>query len=294
MSKADKIVQIIIDKIEEGIDNKWQMPWHNRDFRFPINTKGHEYQGLNCFWLWMVKDMRGYTSNQWGTYNQWKELGGDLGGQSAVAYNQYILQPNIKIDDDNPENSYKYFKPWAVFNRDQVKGLPKLESEQSFVTKEMITNETIKQQCINWFANIPATIHTGHNKACYVPSKDEIRMPDFDTFRTDIDYYSVLAHEIIHWTGADQRLNRKLSQERQSYAFEELVAELGSALIAANLKIQSKPTDNTTAYLKGWLQAVKKKPKTLWDAMSLAKHAVSFLNDYQRKNIAKSLQKKVA
>ena len=158
----------------------------------------------------------------------------------------------------------------------------------------MITDKTIKQQCINWFANIPATIHTGHNKACYVPSKDEIRMPDFDTFRTDIDYYSVLAHEIIHWTGADQRLNRKLSQERQSYAFEELVAELGSALIAANLKIQSKPTDNTTAYLKGWLQAVKKKPKTLWDAMSLAKHAVSFLNDYQRKNIARSLQKKVA
>ena len=38
MSKADKIVQIIIDKIEEGTDNKWQMPWHNRDFRFPINT----------------------------------------------------------------------------------------------------------------------------------------------------------------------------------------------------------------------------------------------------------------
>ena len=293
MSKADKIVQIIIKKIEDGIDNKWQMPWHNRDFRFPINTDGYEYQGLNCFWLWMVKDMRGYTSNQWGTYNQWKQIGGDVGGQSATAYNQYILQPRIGTDDD--DNVFiKGFKTWAVFNRDQVKGLPKLQSEQSFVTEEMITDKTIKQQCINWFANIPATIHTGHNKACYVPSKDEIRMPDFDTFRTDIDYYSVLAHEIIHWTGADQRLNRKLSQERQSYAFEELVAELGSALIAANLKIQSKPTDNTTAYLKGWLQAVKKKPKTLWDAMSLAKHAVSFLNDYQRKNIAKSLQKKVA
>jgi|TARA_Y100001978_G_scaffold167504_1_gene155637 antirestriction protein ArdC len=293
MSKADKIVQIIIKKIEDGIDNKWQMPWHNRDFRFPINTDGYEYQGLNCFWLWMVKDMRGYTSNQWGTYNQWKQIGGDVGGQSATAYNQYILQPRIGTDDD--DNVFiKGFKTWAVFNRDQVKGLPKLQSEQSFVTEEMITDKAIKQQCINWFANIPATIHTGHNKACYVPSKDEIRMPDFDTFRTDIDYYSVLAHEIIHWTGADQRLNRKLSQERQSYAFEELVAELGSALIAANLKIQSKPTDNTTAYLKGWLQAVKKKPKTLWDAMSLAKHAVSFLNDYQRKNIARSLQKKVA
>ena len=241
----------------------------------------------------MVKDMRGYTSNQWGTYNQWKQIGGDVGGQSATAYNQYILQPRIGTDDD--DNVFiKGFKTWAVFNRDQVKGLPKLQSEQSFVTEEMITDKAIKQQCINWFANIPATIHTGHNKACYVPSKDEIRMPDFDTFRTDIDYYSVLAHEIIHWTGADQRLNRKLSQERQSYAFEELVADLGSALIAANLKIQSKPTDNTTAYLKGWLQAVKKKPKTLWDAMSLAKHAVSFLNDYQRKNIARSLQKKVA
>ena len=271
MSKADQIVQIIIKKIEDGIDNKWQMPWHNRDFRFPINTDGYEYQGLNCFWLWMVKDMRGYTSNQWGTYNQWKQIGGDVGGQSATAYNQYILQPRIGTDDD--DNVFiKGFKTWAVFNRDQVKGLPKLQSEQSFVTEEMITDKAIKQQCINWFANIPATIHTGHNKACYVPSKDEIRMPDFDTFRTDIDYYSVLAHEIIHWTGADQRLNRKLSQERQSYAFEELVAELGSALIAANLKIQSKPTDNTTAYLKGWLQAVKKKPKTLWDAMSLAKH----------------------
>ena len=120
----------------------------------------------------MVKDMRGYTSNQWGTYNQWKQIGGDVGGQSATAYNQYILQPRIGTDDD--DNVFiKGFKTWAVFNRDQVKGLPKLQSEQSFVTEEMITDKAIKQQCINWFANIPATIHTGHNKACYVPSKDE-------------------------------------------------------------------------------------------------------------------------
>ena len=83
-------------------------------------------------------------------------------------------------------------------------------------------------------------------------------MPDFDTFRTDIDYYSVLAHEIIHWTGADQRLNRKLSQERQSYAFEELVAELGSAAgraDAGSAKSDSARDGAPAAYLLiRWLQ----------------------------------------
>ena len=293
MSKADRIVKVIIDRIEKGIKNKWSMPWHNSDFRCPVNTQGYQYQGVNCFWLWMVKDQRGYDSNQWGTYQQWTELGGDLSGQSATAFNQYILQPKLRVDDDDNQLLYG-FKAWAVFNRDQVKGIPKEKTEQSFVTQEMITDETIKNQTAKWFHNIPAVIETGSNKACYIPSQDKIKMPDFDKFKTDIDYYTVLGHELIHWTGATNRLDRKLSQERKEYAFEELVAELGSALIAANLKIQSKPTKNTTAYINGWLKAMKEKPKVLLDAMSLSRYAVLFLNDFQIKNISKQMHKKVA
>ena len=293
MNKADKIVDLIINRIEKGVKDKWEMPWHNSDFRFPINTKGHEYQGLNCFWLYMVKDQQNYSSNQWGTYQQWKEIGGDVAGQSATAFNQYILQPKLRMDDDDNQLCYG-FKAWAVFNRDQVKGIPRQPHPQTFVTKEMITDQAIKNQTAKWFDNIPAVKETGYNKACYVPSKDIIKMPDFDQFKSDIDYYTVLGHEIIHWTGAKHRLNRQLSQERKEYAFEELVAELGTALIAANLKIQSKPTTNTTVYVNGWLKAMKQKPKVLWDAMSLAKYAVSFCNDLQKKNIAKQMHKEVA
>ena len=56
-----------------------------------------------------------------------------------------------------------------------------------------------------------AQIVEGGDRACYVPSKDMIRMPDRGRFVDREAFYATLCHELIHWSGADTRLNRNLS-----------------------------------------------------------------------------------
>ena len=114
-------------------------------------------------------------------------------------------------------------------------------------------------------------------------------MPDVDKFKDELYYYSTVFHELAHWTGAKHRLNRTLSQKRKEYAFEELIAEITSAFISAQLGIASQPSDNQIAYLKTWIDAMKEQPKILWDAISQAKDSANYCNNLQQLN-----QKKVA
>jgi antirestriction protein ArdC len=51
-------------------------------------------------------------------------------------------------------------------------------------------------------------------------------------------YYATLGHECCHWTCHETRLNRELGWKRwgdEGYAAEELVAELGSGFLCADL-----------------------------------------------------------
>lgn len=282
MNKPERILKKMIERIEE-CSKSWVMPWHQTNFSMPISIKGHEYQGLNSIWLWMCKDMRGYSSNQWGTYQQWQSVGGNLGGQSASAYDQYILQPNIKIDDDNPENNYKYFKSWAVFNRDQVKGLKDIKEDQPFETVYSIDNDT--RHAVNTYISLTKAVivHKG-DKAFYRPSEDYINMPDVDKFKDDLYYYSTVLHELSHWTGAKHRLNRNFSRKRKDYAFEELIAEMTSAFLSAQLGIASQPTEECITYMNAWITAMKEQPKILWDAISHAKDSMNYCNKLQQLN----------
>ena len=288
MSKPERILKKIIERIEE-CSHRWVMPWHQTNFSMPISIKGHQYQGLNSIWLWMCKDMQGYSSNQWGTYQQWKDIGGNLGGQSASAFDQYILQPRMRsFDDDDDIKFVSGFNTWAVFNRDQVKGLPEIKSNQPFKTVYSVDPNT--RHAINTYILLTkATIKHNEDRAYYDINNDYINMPKVDKFKHELYYYSTLFHEIAHWTGAKHRLNRNFSRKKNDYAFEELVAELTSAFISAELNIASQPSDESIAYFKTWVDAMKEKPRILWDAISHAKDSTNYCNRLQQLN-----QKKVA
>lgn len=89
----------------------------------------------------------------------------------------------------------------------------------------------------------------------------------------------MLCHELTHWTGAKHRLNRDLSGRfgSQSYAAEELVAELGSAFLPASLGVASEPPPNHAAYIANWLPLVRSDPRALFTAASHASRAVDWL-----------------
>ena len=99
-------------------------------------------------------------------------------------------------------------------------------------------------------------------EAYYVPSRDEIHIPLRSQFESAEAMSRVLLHEQCHATGAPSRLNRRQNTEMGSdeYAFEELVAEMGAALAAAQLGVELPeigPEDASSAYWENHLAYVQ-------------------------------------
>jgi antirestriction protein ArdC len=104
-------------------------------------------------------------------------------------------------------------------------------------------------------------------------------MPGLNLFNTPEHFYSTAFHELVHWTGAKDRLDRQLSTRfgSQAYAAEELVAEMGAAFLAADWSIENVTRQDHASYLSNWLALMKKDKRALVTAASLASKAVAYL-----------------
>jgi len=117
-------------------------------------------------------------------------------------------------------------------------------------------------------------------------------MPLTAQFINSEAYYAVLSHELVHWTGHPKRLNRTDKPERskrENYAFEELVAELGSAFLMGYLGYQSRITDQAE-YIAHWLEVMQNDKKFVIQAASQAQAAVDFILQTQTEQANKSEQ----
>jgi len=87
-------------------------------------------------------------------------------------------------------------------------------------------------------------------------------------------------HELIHWSGSKKRLDRDLSGRfgTQSYAAEELVAELGAAFLCAHLGIEGKLRH--AEYIANWLELLKKDSRAIFTAASRASAAADYLRSF--------------
>jgi antirestriction protein ArdC len=65
------------------------------------------------------------------------------------------------------------------------------------------------------------------------------------------------------------------------YAFEELVAELGSAMCCATTGIENTVREDHSKYIKNWLKALKDDKKFIFTASSHAQKAVDYLYSFQ-------------
>ena len=116
--------------------------------------------------------------------------------------------------------------------------------------------------------------------AAYVPSKDCIIMPARGAFLHPENLYATWAHEHIHYTGHKDRLNRDLKSrfDQEAYAFEELVAELGAAMLCADLQITGELRH--ASYVESWLKVLKNDHKAILTAASLASKAAEYLRSF--------------
>jgi antirestriction protein ArdC len=161
---------------------------------------------------------------------------------------------------------------FAVFNAAQVDGwmAPALPEPNA------AERETIAE---SFFDAVKAEISYGGNVAAYAPSADRILLPHFEQFRTPLDFYATAAHEFAHWTGHSTRLARDLTGRfgSDSYAAEELVAEISAAFTCAHLGIATTPRPDHGAYLKSWLRILRADTSAIFHAASRAQAATDYL-----------------
>ena len=203
--------------------------------------------------LWAVAARKAYETNLWATYQQWRELGAQVrkGEKStAVVFWKFFHGEEGDASEGERRNHKSVMaSAYHVFNAAQVNGytvsvLPRLP-------------ETERIECAEqFFSGVGADIRESGSRAFYSPAEDYIQMPPFAFFKKADFRYSVLAHEITHWTGAASRLNRNLAPrfQKEAYAAEELIAELGSAFVCAELELGIEPRRDHAPYIQSWIE----------------------------------------
>lgn len=280
VSPATRITQEIIARLESGT-KPWIKPWRGVPVSHPLRACGIPYRGMNVFWLWMVADMCGYASPFWMTYNQAKELGAQVrkGEKSTIAifYKSYTKEVEAPETGEKTDESRRVLKAYPVFNADQVEGLP--ERFHPAATLEVVEPEGRQAELDSFFARIPAVLRHQGDEAYYEPVADRVTMPPAHLFSGFDHYYATLAHELSHWTGHASRLDRNLKNRFGSaaYAAEELIAELSSAMLGAELGLPVTHLDSHASYIEHWLKLLKQDDRAILTAAAKAEEASRLL-----------------
>lgn len=117
------------------------------------------------------------------------------------------------------------------------------------------------------------------DKAYFSISKNEIVVPEKAQFKDGESYYGTLWHEMTHSTGIEGQLDRikPAAFGSDEYAREELVAELGSALVAQRYGMSKALKEESCAYLKSWLEQLKESPQFIKTTLLDVKKASSLV-----------------
>jgi antirestriction protein ArdC len=98
------------------------------------------------------------------------------------------------------------------------------------------------------------------------------------------NYYSVLFHELSHWTGHKSRTarfekNTKYFKDdaQLEYALEELVAEISANMLSMHFGLDKTINQNSIAYLKSWISRLQNDDKFLLKALSQSAGASAYL-----------------
>jgi antirestriction protein ArdC len=282
--KADAY-QVITDRVitllEQG-NIPWQKPWQSGQL-LPQNLISRKaYRGVNVFLLHAMM----YESPFWLTFNQAKELGGNVKrGEKACPV---VFWKWLDVDENNERKRVPFLRYYSVFNIAQCEGIEAHvpETEQ---TKRQHNPIEAGERIVSAMPSRPEIKH-GLDRAYYSPGGDFVGMPSPEQFKSGEDYYSVLFHELTHSTGHESRLNRKgvsgadgqwSAFGSQSYSKEELVAEMGAAFLCGQAGIVERTLDNSAAYIKSWLSRLKDDARLVVQAAAQAQKAADFILDKQ-------------
>lgn len=265
---ADDVLRLALSGDPQG----WRQPW--RRVAPHCSATGHEYQGTNAYILALVShaDVRIPTHDgRWATYKQWQEQGvqvqkGETGVKLLRVSTRYVPVrkwrgevPGHLVVVRDGERFVKYLNRgvFTVFHAVQTdaQGLDPVDvltADAHEVTDRLEASARALGIGMAW---------TG-SSAFYTPVVDMVTLPPREAFHDGAGMVATLAHEVVHATGHDSRLDRPKGARfgTPQYAREELVAEIGSALVMQTLGcgtwagpgVEEQHAD----YLANWLTAL--------------------------------------
>jgi antirestriction protein ArdC len=284
-----RITDKIIADLEQGV-RTWMKPWNagNTAGRItrPLRHNGLPYSGINILMLWAEAMDQGFSAPIWMTFKQALELNahvrkGEKG--SLVVYANSITRTEEGDNGEETEREIHYMKGYTVFNVEQIDGLP-----EQYYGKPVVQLTPVERisHAEEFFKATGANVRYRGDRAFYSNDGDYIQMPVIEAFRDAESFYATLAHESTHWTKHPSRLDRDMGRKAwgdEGYAREELVAELASAFLCADLGITPEVRDDHASYIANWLTVLQNDKRAIFSAAAHAQKAVDYLHGLQAK-----------
>jgi len=306
-NQSKNVYQIVTDRIVEQMEQgvcPWRRPWQyvNGVAQCAVNyTTGKPYSMLN---QWLL----GFRTGEYLTYKQATALGGKVkkGAKAGmvVFWATYTThdrkkrdeQGNVVTDEDGnevtegvtTEHEMPVLKYYLVYHIDDIEGIEsKYAGAASDAFKPRVdpieAAEEIMWQYVLREEKLTFECYKPTNKAYYSPSTDTVVVPMLSQYDQAEEFYSTAFHELTHSTLPAYRCNRKDDGQAHrfgdnSYSREELVAEIGSAMLCNIAGLDcDKAFKNSVAYIKGWLKHLKDNPKWIVWAASRAEKAARYI-----------------
>lgn len=266
----------IIAELEQGI-LPWCRPWTGCSEGPFSGATGKPYSILNQMLL--------RKPGAWFTFQECQRRGGHVRKGEKASF--VVFWKSVKVSEidsatgEIKEKLVPMLRYYQVFHIDQCEGiqldeLPKVsEIEESHSVMKVVSEYVAR--------NSPLRLEheSVSNKAYYSPAEDKIVVPCVRQFSDSSEWASTLLHEAIHSTGHKSRLDRLSSTAHfgdESYSKEELVAEIGAAILCNMTGVESKKSfRNSAAYVQSWLQVLRNDKKMIVQASGQASKAVDFI-----------------
>lgn len=284
-----EVVELFLQSLSKPPE-EWAQGWLAPTAALPFNLMtGNRYRGVNRLKLMLVTQKNHWSDPRWLTFHQItkKEYHLRKGSKSVEIefFLPYDTEQKVWLDwelyeqlpAEQKKNCTFYAKYSRVFNASQVEGVPPYLPEA--IEEQEISPDRLLQTLSD--AMGVRIFHDGGDQAFYRPSTDTIHLPEQRYFHSDDDYNGTVLHELTHASGAEHRLNRNIRNGfgTDAYAYEELVAEIGSTFMSEYLHM--KPSafhiKNHVAYVRNWIDTLQAKPEILFDAVKEADTAATYM-----------------
>lgn len=275
------VYQMVTDKICDEL-SKGIIPWHkpwvcNAEDGAISYTSREPYSLLNQMLLG--------EPGEYITWKQCKALGGNVnrGAKARMIVFFTLVESKTEVDEEGQPKVYPCLKYYNVFRISDTDLPSKLESAPANTHNPIETAENI---IAGYLSRESLTYHNDKpsNEAYYSPMMDSVVVPMMSQYAEVEEYYSTAFHELVHSTSHKERCDRPEGRENirfgsANYSREELVAEMGSAMLCTISGIDhEKAFKNSVAYIQGWLKALGNDKHMIVWAASRAEKAAKYIN----------------